>query len=480
MFGGIPQRNMANLVDNNVPSDWSVEKGKEKNIKWVAQLGSQAYGGPVIADGKVFVGTNNDNPRNPRDTRKDEPLDKGILMCFREADGQFLWQAVHDKLPDPDKNDYPRQGIPGTPAVEGKRVYYISNRCELVCADTEGFLDGKNDGVQDEQYKDKTDADIIWRLDMIKELGVYPHQSAASAPLVVGDLVFAVTSNGVEEGQVHNPKAPSLIAVDKKTGKVRWQDNSPGEQIHQGQWSSPTYAEVNGKPQVMYGGGDGWLRAFEPATGKLIWKFDCNPKASQWKPAATGNRSYIVATPVVYDNKVYVGVGVYPDQGGGIGHLWCVDITKTGDLSPVNDNFDPKAEVNKNSGLVWHYGGQIVPRPKTGRDLVFGRTISTCAIRDGLLYIAEEAGYLHCLDAQTGRPYWVHDLKSGVWGSPYWVDGKVYLGNDQGDIYIFAHGKEKKQLGKIDMDEPVLSTPVVANGVLYVQTKSHLYAIVNK
>ena len=89
--------------------------------------------GPVIAGGKIFVGTNNERPRDPSIKG-----DKGILMCFRESDGKFLWQAVHDKLPNADDNDLAKQGVGSTPAVDGNRVYYVSNRCELVCADVDG------------------------------------------------------------------------------------------------------------------------------------------------------------------------------------------------------------------------------------------------------------------------------------------------------------------------------------------------------
>jgi outer membrane protein assembly factor BamB len=101
LWGGSVSRNMVNPFEKNTPTDWSNQEGQEKRIKWSADLGDRAYGGPVIADGKVFIGTNNKNPRNPRDRDKatKDPLDKGILMCFREADGKFLWQAVHDKLP---------------------------------------------------------------------------------------------------------------------------------------------------------------------------------------------------------------------------------------------------------------------------------------------------------------------------------------------------------------------------------------------
>jgi outer membrane protein assembly factor BamB len=496
MFGGSISRNFVNTFDRNIASDWSVEPGNEKHIKWSVDLGSKAYGGPVIAGGKVFVGTNNQKPRNPRDVdpATKHPLDKGIIMCFREADGKFLWQAVHDKLAAGRVNDWPEEGICSTPTVEGNRLYYVSNRCELVCADTKGFLDGKNDGVQDEHYQTRTDADIIWRLDMIKELNVFPHNLADCSPLVVGDRIFVITSNGVDEGHINIPcpRAPSFIAVDKRTGKVLWQKNYPtmnllkpgatlkelvdrGQVLMHGQWSNPVYAEVNGKPQVIFPGGDGWLYGLEPETGDIIWRFDCNPKGSIYQLGTKGTRSDFLATPVVYDNKVYIGVGQDPEHKEGVGHLWCIDITKHGDVSPVNNDFNPQDSINKGSALVWHYGG---PAPEgSDRNYVFGRTLSSCAVHDGLVYVAELAGYIHCLDAKTGKKYWDHDMGAATWCSPYCVDGKVYIGNDNGELLVFADGKEKKLLSTIDMGGKIRSTPVAADGVLYVMTENKLYAI---
>jgi len=460
MFGGTPERNMVNASARNIPTDWAVKNGKHKNIKWAADLGKTSYGGPTVAGGRVFVGTNNERPRNPK-----VKGDKGVLMCFRESDGRFLWQAVHDKLPGARDNDYPEQGIASTPLVEGNRLYYVSNRCELVCADTSG--DGKEE------------ARIIWRLDMMKDLNVFPLYLANCSPLAAGDLVFVITGNGRDEAHtLPSPEAPSFIAVHKKAGKLAWKSSLPGKNILDGQWSNPAYAVVNGKPQIIFAGGDGWLYGLDPKTGEVIWKFDCNAKSSKYKPGGGGERNYIMATPVVYDNKVYVGVGRDPgNESAGPGGFWCVDITKTGDLSPVGDNFDPKAAVNKKSGLVWHYGG---PTKGGERDYLFCRTLSTCAVYDGLVYVADLDGFVYCFDAKTGKKFWEEDLKSAVWGSPLWVDGKVYLGSDDGTVTIFAAGKEKKVLAKVDMDEPVQSTPVVANGVLYVMTRSRLYAIETK
>lgn len=482
MLGGSPQRNLVNTVDKNVPIEWSIKEGEQKNIKWIANLGRTSYGGPVIAGGKVFVGTNNDAPRNPK-VRDDH----GVLMCFKESDGTFLWQALHEKLGS-DDIDWARQGIASHPLVEGNRVYYVSNRCELICADTEGFYDGKNDGVQDEKYKEKTDADIVWRLDMIDKLKVFPRYLATSSPLLVGDLIYVITANGVasQDHKIQAPDAPSFVAVNKKTGAVKWTSNLPGKNILDGQWSNAVYAQVGDQGQVIFPGGDGWLYSFEPQTGKLLWKFDLNPKSAVYKPGGRGTRNFPVATPVIHDNKLYLGTGQEPDNDGpGVGHFWCIDITKKPDnpdldLSPRDEAFDPKAEVNKNSALVWHYGGEIKPKPKEGRDVVFGRTLSMCAVHDGLVYIAEMEGYFHCLDALTGKKYWEADLKAEIWDSPLWVDGKVYIGTNDGTVFIFKHGKESKELGKVEMETAIKCAPVVCNGVLYIQTGDKLYAIAEK
>ncbi len=453
MFGRTSDRNMVAPDEKGLPVEWSVEEGKLKNVKWSAALGNNAYGGPVVAGGKVYVGTNNENPRTPKIEG-----DKGVLMCFRESDGKFLWQTLFDKLANSNENDFPQVGITSTPCIEGDRLWYVNNRDEVVCADTET-------------------GNPVWRYDMIKELEVFPDQAASCSPVIGGDLVFVVTGNGASQAsqKLPSPKAPSFIALDKKTGKLAWQSNLPGDKVQEGQWGNPAYAVVNGKGQAVFPGGDGYLYGFEAETGKLLWKFNCVPKAAKPSPR------YLVATPVLWENKAYIGIGRQPDLASGMeGHFWCIDMTKTGDLSPAEDNQDPKAEVNKNSGLVWHLGGPA--KQKGVRKFLFGPTISSCAIHDGLAYVSELDGYLHCLDARTGEEYWQHDLKAAVWAAPLVADGKIYLGDDNGDLMIFATGKEKKEsdVRTIDMGKGVKSPVVAANGVLYVQTDSVLYAIGKK
>jgi outer membrane protein assembly factor BamB len=441
MWGGTVQRNMTSPM-KSLPESWDVKSGK--NIRWKVQIGSTSYGNPVVADGKIFLGTNNANPRNP-----DIQGDKGVLMCFRESDGKFLWQAVSDKLESGFENDWPDQGVCSSPAVEGKRLYYLTNRGELVCLDTEGFIDGKNDGpLQDEIHKGPTDADIVWKLDMMKELGVLPHNMTSSSPLIWEDLVFAVTSNGrdAEGDKLPAPKAPSFIAVNKNTGKVAWQDNSPGDGILHGQWTSPALGVVDGVQQVFFPGGDGWLYGFDARTGEKLWKFDLNPKAAVWPKT----RNYGLSTPVFSGGKVFMSVGQDPDGGQGVGHAYCIDPANRGDITE--------------SGRVWQYDK-------------INRSISTAAVADGLVYISDFRGILHCLDAGTGKPYWTFDMLAPVWGSPLVADGKVYVGDQDGDVAILKTGKEMAKVAEIDMGNAVCSTPVPANGVLYIMTNSQLYAI---
>ncbi len=480
-FGGTPQRNFVNLHDKDIVDDWNV--GQKRNIKWAADVGSRAYGGPTVAGGKVFVGTNNDKPRDKSITG-----DKGVLMCFDEKTGKFLWQIVHDKLAAGQVQDWPKEGICSSPTVDGDRLYYVSNRCEVVCADVNG--DPKNPG------KGK----ILWTYDMIGKHKVFPHNLSVCSPLLVGEHLFIVTANGVDEGHVNlqSPDAPSFLCLTKE-GKHVWDSNLPsaalveakkkggdvdirglvnkGLLLMHGQWSNPVYAEPKGKPMVIFPGGDGWLYAFNPKDGTLLWKFDCNPKDAFYKLGPEATRNDFIGTPVVWEDKLYIGVGQDPEHKTGVGHLWCIDITKTPkgedrDLSPRDDKFDPKDPKNKDSALVWHFGGTVPAGSKVKRPYFFGRSMSTCAIHEGLLYTSDLNGFVYCFDANTGEKYWDHETKSQIWGSPYWVDGKIYIGNDDGTMFIFRHGKEKKKPTEIDMEGAVRPAVVAANGTLFVLTES--------
>ncbi len=237
--------------------------------------------------------------------------------------------------------------------------------------------------------------------------------------------------------------------MNKDTGKLVWEVNEVEDRILHGQWSSAAVGKIGDTVQVVIGQGDGWVRGFEAETGKKLWAFDMNPKDSVWPKT----RNEVISTPVIANNVVYIANGQDPEHGEGVGHLYAIDATKRGDITQ--------------SGRLWHYDK-------------IRRSISTGALYDGILYYADFSGFLHALDAKTGTPYWTHDMLAAVWGSPMVINGNVYLGDEDGDVVVLKAGKEKKLISEMNMGSSVYSTPVPANGALFIMNRNQLFALAQK
>ncbi|MDB4455861.1 PQQ-binding-like beta-propeller repeat protein [Akkermansiaceae bacterium] len=439
-----------------------------KNIKWAAKLGSQAYGNTVIAGGKVYVGTNNESPRDEK-----QKGDRGVLMAFDEKDGSFLWQLVIPKLGAGKVSDWEYVGLCSSPAIEGDRMWLVTNRGEVICLDVNGMANG-NDGPYKDEAKysaaedggtpiEVTDqsADILWIYDMREELGVFPHNVSSCSPVVVGDMIFTATSNGVDwsHTNIPNESAPSLVALDKNTGKLVGEEAAGvSERVLHASWSSPAHGKIGGKDAIVWGGGDGWVYAFDPTPVpdeegfgilKELWRHNCNPKEyleKDGKPikyATYAGPSEVIGTVVISDGLVYTMIGQDPEHGDGVGQIIC---------------------LGADGKTVW-----------SSKEI--GRSISTMSVADGLVYAAEYDGDIHCYDAKTGEQYWVHETQSRLWGSTLVADGKVWMGTEDGELHILKAGKEKKDLGLIEFPAPIYSSAVVANNVVYIATQTHIYAI---
>ena len=478
MWGRTPQRNMVS-PEKNAPVEWDVEAGK--NVKWAAQLGSQSYGNVVVANGLVLVGTNNEAMYD-----KTFNKDAGIMAAFDEKTGKFLWQNLSPKLAAGRVNDWPFQGICCSPLVENNLIWYTTSRCETVCFDMSPLQAG-----------DKPKQ--VWKVDMMQQLGVFPHNMTSCSTFSWGDYVYVITGNGVDETHknVPAPQAPAIVCFEKRTGKVVWAKNPPGENILHGQWASPALAEVNGQAQVICPLGDGWVYAFDGKTGEIVWKFDSNNKNTIYPTT----RNELIGTPVVVGDRMYIANGQDPEHGEGIGHLWCIDITKKGDISKEIDAGEDaaanakagedllrpaggakKGKPNPNSGVVWDY--EKYDANKDGKirgSERMNRTISTVCVYNDLVFAPDFSGFFHCLDAKTGEHQWTYDMQAAMWGSPLAIDGKVYIGDEDGDIAIFEAKKDppKEPLAEISMGSACYGSPIFANGVLYVMTKDKLFAIQN-
>ncbi len=458
------------LPTGKTPLDWDIKTGR--NITWSVELGDQTFGRPVVAGDTVYIGT--DNGRR-LDTACQE--DCGVLMAFRAKDGAFLWQDPSPRV----KRGLREFLLPSTtsaPHVEESRLYYVTAECQLRCLDIQdsaGFQPaappisyGQTPGIQtvsnpsqnvqvgNRRYTETRTPSIVWELDMCARLGVFPHEAANSEVLPVGDLLIVSTSNGQNEGhtRVPSPRAPSVIAVDKRSGEVVWRAIGAGEHVLHGQWCSPVAANVNGRVQVLFGGGDGRLRAYDAVTGYELWSFDGNPKDARWLPRpGVLSRSSIIASPVFADGRVFIAMGQDPIHGDGPSLLHAINPNGQGDVT-----------VNR---LLW-----------TSREV--GRVVGTPVLRDGLLYVGDLGGTLHCLDAATGTRLWKHDTSGAIWGCLCLSNDRVYVGNVEGGLTVLRAGRQKELLAQIEMDAPLYSRPALADNGLYLATAHRLYLIGEK
>ena len=229
--------------------------------------------------------------------------------------------------------------------------------------------------------------------------------------------------------------------------------------------SSPALGRIAGKELLIWCSGRGVCYAFDPdfaargdgklARLKMVWQFRCVDPAT-YDAGSIAKRPQqkveIVASPVIYRNRVYVVVGNDLRDAGRRappGRLVCIDATGTGDIT--------------RTGKVWSFDD-------------IRSSSSTVAIADGLLYTADASGMVYCLDADTGRVYWTHQT-SAVWASPLVADGKVFIPTYNTGLLVMAAGKHKRIIAQSPSHSHMVASLAVANGVLYVANQKYLYAL---
>lgn len=503
--GADPGRNMVSTETNlpevfkpgeKSPKGDGMLPGTTENVRWVAKLGTFICGNPTVADGRVFIGSDDASLQGDARLKRTKG---GMVWCLDEKNGYVLWKLPiparsKERLPKDAHYGQQNLGVCSAPSVVGDRAYVVTNSAEIICIDVKGQANGNGGPFMDEAKYiagDKNpattlstaDGDILWKYDLVDDLGVCPHDVAACSVLVDGDILYCTSANGVNHDHTFclHPDAPSFIALDARTGKLLATDTEGlGKTMWHCLWSPPTVGVVNGKKLVFFGGGDGLCYAFEALTSapeqpihfKKVWSYDCNPPnyrdplgdgqpfnyyiGDKRKKYTTNKNdgtflgpSEIIGSPVFHDGRVYCTIGQDPMHGRGRGLLHCIDASKTGDIT--------------HSGCLWKYDA-------------IERTISSVAVSDGLLYASDLAGHIHCLDDKTGKPYWVHDTKTETWSSPLVADGKVYLATKK-DLVTLAAGKQDKLLSEVPLGSSAYATAITANSTLFVCSQSYLWAV---
>ena len=507
-YCGAPCKNLvaeaAALPDAFVPGEKDSMKGEiiratASNVLWGVRTSSLTYPSPTIVGGKIFTGG--------------REAGLGVFKCLDARDGKLLWEyaAPFRDIPKSIDKDLkfmlgritPNLGICATATYSNGRVFFVNHRCEVMCLDANGSAEPFVMPVPSASKAKKGDvpppatpsgvrgAKILWTFDLW-EHGVRPSDACNGSPLVDGDFLYVNTSNGTDrdtdlaydDRKTPAPDAPNLIVLDKKTGRLLASDDEKriGPNILHGQWSTPSLGIVNGRKLIFFGAGDGCCYAFAALTAvpenptklKTIWWCDCNPPEYRvavsnlnWAALySLGDKRYkkslnkknessyvgtseIIGCPVFFSNRVYVAIGQDPEHGHGRGALWCLDATKTGKITQA--------------GKIWCYQG-------------LDRTLATPAIHDGLLFIGDVAGRVHCLDADTGKPIWVHETDADAWSSTLLADEKIFFPTLK-HLWVLAAGREKKVLSQINLGAPMYATPIAVDDTLYINSRNYLWAV---
>jgi outer membrane protein assembly factor BamB len=383
---------------------------------------------------------------------------KTCTMNLFDSSGRLHWSARHPSL-DSRQHDY---GAPlrCRPTFDGDRAYYMSNRGEIVCVDVRTSLETA--ATAPDARPD--DAPILWKLDLMKELGVFKRDASdvgnpLPSPLVVGDLLFCVTAHGIPSPHERaDPKPPSFLALNKFTGKVAWSSSAPGANIVFSQWASPVSASVKGAEQVIFPGGDGILYAFEPATGRPLWEFDCNPLGARdrfhepvgWTHLAEARCGFF-STPTVHGTRLYVALNENYET-----------------LEPHPLLAIELAAPDDQPKIAWQFG-----------DPAFKGTNVSAAVGGGLVFLTGDDSLLFAIDEKTGRECWRADLESGeraLCPAPVIYRDRVYAGGEMA-VSVFAVSPQKKCLGHYDFGEPYVSTPAFEDDMMFVAASEHVFAV---
>lgn len=467
-----------NLVspERGLPDQFNPTNGT--NVKWTAELGTETYSSPIVANGRVYISTNNEHPRDPRRSG-----DRGVLLCLDERDGHLIWQhAVPKRELDP-YYDWPKTGMSSPVTVEGHRVYQVNNRGEVVCLDDRGMGNGNDGPFLDEgrylqpRAKDGTqvnsdvgplDADIIWTFNLTAEVGIWSHDGAHASILIDGDFLYLNTGTGVDNTHkvIRTPDAPSLVVLDKRTGKLLAREREGiAPNIFHCTWSSPALGKVGGHRTLVFAAGNGVVYGFEPLSkrppeGAVLtlqkrWQieFDSDHPPGDIHGYLSNRRegpSNIYGMPVLDDGRIFVAGGGDWFWGKNQSWLKCLAFPggKSGDAPTIQ----------------WS-------RP-IGR-----HTMATPAISQGRIYVTDSQYALHCIRQSDGEVLWTHDLGGEMWASALVADGKVYVGTRRGTLWILRDGPTREVVSRVDLPAPINSTVTAANRTLYVTTMSRIYAV---
>lgn len=428
------------------------EFSAEHNLAWGVQVGD-GIGAPVVSRGRVFT------------TAMTGEHTLGVF-AFDASRGTQVWRSEIDTGTLP-RITPPNSHAASTPATDGERVFVHVSTIGLVAFDA---ADGRE----------------LWRYAMPRPAYLMDWGAAAS-PVVHDGRVFFCQDDDL---------APFLVAVDAVSGRELWK--TPRPDMLAG-YALPVLCTANGRTDLVVAG-SGKLKGYDPATGREIWT--CNNLLRT-----------IMTSPVVHDDVIYLAVQSYGDSTRTLKHAlleWldtnqdrilaraetpaefharfdASDKNRDGrlDADELDTAFQSPDNMAAGGNLILAVrGGGTGDVTKThvlwSRDDKTPSNLASPLLASGRLHLVKSGGMASCYDARDGRPLWDR-VRLGNFGdyfaSPVAADGRVFFAGRNGFIVVIADAPELQVLGRHDLGEELIATPAIADGRLYVRTRTRLLCL---
>ena len=416
--------NAAGIADGqSIPGEWNIATGQ--NIRWRVEIPGLGHGSPIVWGDRLFVTTAvsgaGDHTFKPGlygdgTASEDTSIHKFMVIALDRRTGKTIWERVAFEGRPKQKRHIKSTHASSTPATDGTTVVALFGSMGLHAFDVSGKP--------------------LWSVDLGRiDAGAYDIPSfewgTASSPIIYRDLVIV---------QCDQQKGSFIAAFNVRTGKEVWRtvrDELPS-------WGTPTVyvsAKPGRQPELITNASKA-IRGYDPMTGKELWKL--------------GGSSLITApTPIFTDDYILIASGRRPERP-----IFVLRPGARGDITL-------SGEQTSNASVVWSSKGRgpYMPTP-----LIYG----------DLAYVLGNDGIFYAYELASGTEVYrdrMNHSGSGFSASPVASDGRLFLAAEDGDVFIVKAGRKFEVIGRHQMDEPLMATPAISSGTMYVRGQRHLTAI---